>query len=147
MRALRWLLLVPTSVVVWYAVFVGALATHFYVGRHFCPPGELISGSCQNETLSLVLEILMHFSVALSAVAVEVTAAIVAPSRKEATVWATLAAGTLAAAWMGVAAQAWSLLLAALLGGVASAIAIVFVLRAQAALKSSQADSPGGPVA
>lgn len=145
MRVLRWLLLVPASVAAWYAVFVGALATHFYVGRHFCPPGELISGSCQNETLALVLEILTHFSVALSAIAVEVTAAIVAPAHKEATVWAAFAAGTLAATWMGVAAQAWSLLLAALLGGVVSAIGIVFVLRAQAALKSPKAQGPAGP--
>ena len=132
MRAVRWLLLVPAAIGAWYAVFAAALFAYFYVERHFCPPTDLVSGFCANETVQQALEALTHLSVALSAIAVEVVASAMAPSHKEPTVWATLGAGLVIAGIFGFAAHAWSLFLAAAVGGTLGAVAIVLFVRAQA---------------
>ncbi len=132
MRAVRWLLLVPAAIGAWYAVFAAALFAYFYVERHFCPPTDLVSGFCANETVQQALEALTHLSVALSAIAVGVAASAMAPSHKEPTVWATLGAGLVIAGIFGFAAHAWSLFLAAAAGGTLGAVAIVLFVRAQA---------------
>lgn len=142
MRVLRWALLLPAAIGVWYTVFFVGLYGYFFVERHFCPPEDLVSGFCTNESIQQVLEVLMHLSVAASAVAVGVVATAMAPSHKEPTVWATLAAGIVAAGIFGFAAHAWSLFLAAVLGGALGAVVIVMFLRVQAANPSLQARRP-----
>ena len=142
MRVLRWALLLPAAIGVWYAVFFVGLFGHFFIERHFCPPEDLVSGFCTNESIQQVLDVLMHLSVAASAIAVVLVATAMAPSYKEFTVWATLAAGIVVSGIIGFSAHAWLLFLAAVLGGVLGATVIVIFLRVQAANHSLQARRP-----
>lgn len=138
MHLLRWSLVLPAAIGIWYLVFALALFGHFCVERSLCPPEDLVSGFCYNTSIQRLLDILMHLSVAASAIAVGVVAAIMAPSHKEQTVWTTLAAGIVTAGIFGIFTDAWSLFLAAATGGVLGAAAIVSCLRVQAANHSLQ---------
>ncbi|NJD24058.1 MAG: hypothetical protein FIB06_01485 [Betaproteobacteria bacterium] len=133
MCVIRWLLLPPAVIGIWYAVFAMALFGHFHLERSLCPPEDLVSGHCANASIHLLLEILMHFSVGLSAVAVCLAAAAIAPAHKVTTVGITFAGGLLIAGFLALAAKAWSLFLAAALPGLLCTLAIVIFLRAKTA--------------
>lgn len=129
MTALRWVLLIPACIATWYVVFMVGLVSHGYVERHFCPPAELVSGSCTNALVQRTLQFLIHAFVALSAIAVSVTATVVAPSHKEKVVWITLVCGTIVAAFFGFHANAWPLFFTASVAGVIVAMILVRTLR------------------
>ena len=92
----------------------------------------MISGSCINDTVTLWLNGLTHVAVGLSAVVVELTAALVAPNHKENVTWATLVIGLLIAGYMAFIIKAWSLLLVTAISGIAGALFIVRFLRTSA---------------
>lgn len=119
MNTLRWLLLAPAALAAWYAVFVLGLFSHSFVESRLCPPEELLSGFCTNATAQVWLEIIVHVFVALSALAVMTTSAIVAPGRKRSIAWLTLALGTAVAAYLGTETHEWALFASAVAGGFA----------------------------
>ena len=131
-RASRWLLLVPAAVAAWCLIFAATIATHYLAEQHLCPSQDLVSGICSNHALGVALWLIKHVAMALSAIVVEWMCATVAPSHKVAVVWATLAVIVLAAGYLGHAGNAGSLFIAALVGGVAGAVAIVQRKKARA---------------
>jgi len=124
MRAFRWLLLLPTSAAVFYGVIAAAIATHYLVEQHLCPPADFTSGICDNRTTGLALKVILHAYAALSGIVVSMVSATVAPSHQEPAVWASLALLFLATGYFGYAGGAWSLFLAVLMGGALGAAAV-----------------------
>ena len=107
---------------------MGALA-YSYVEKIMCPPHDMISGLCINDTVTFWLNGLTHVAVGLSALVVEFTAAIVAPNHKENMTWVTLVIGLLIAGYMALMMKAWSLLTVVAISGIAGALFIVRFLR------------------
>jgi len=109
---IRWLLLVPSAVTAWYLAFFISLALHeVVVGRCMdsdAPP----PGYCQASWFprELLHDVLVFFGVGLSAVAVVLVAALMAPTHKGRVAWIALAAGAtlamLAAYGIGAVAEA-----------------------------------------
>jgi len=120
MHVLRWFLLVPLAIIVWYAVFVAGLYIHFYVERNLCPPSDVVSGLCYNNQIQRWLSILRHITVGISAAAVIICAMVVAPSQKKSVTLLTLAAGLIVSAYFAIAGNAWSLFTVAAVSGIVS---------------------------
>ena len=129
MRAFRWLLVFPASAAVFYGVIAAAIATHYLVEQHLCPPANLTSGICDNRAMGLVLKVILHAYAALSGIVVSVVSATVAPSHKESALWAALALLFVATGYFGYAGSALSLFLAVLVGGALGAAAVHRFLR------------------
>jgi hypothetical protein len=123
MRALRWLVLVPTCLAVLYLFFAGTVATHYLVEQRLCPAAAFDRGICNHRGMTFALKTLLHVSMALAVLVVGTMAAWVAPSGKRQVLWATLAVLLLAAGYFGFAGNALSLFVAALVGAVVAAAA------------------------
>jgi len=136
MHAIRWFFLLPLTACAWYLVFFSSMSVYAYVDSNLCPPGDLVSGMCTNDVI-VALDILTHFGVGLSAMAVLVVSSAVAPSHKQVVLWMALLAGLVVAAVLGALAAAWSLFIAAAAGGAIGAKTIASVLRRHAANNSS----------
>ncbi|HEX6904371.1 MAG TPA: hypothetical protein VF789_31980 [Thermoanaerobaculia bacterium] len=128
MSTLRWLLLVPAAIAVWYCVFVLGAFTYSFVEKHLCPPEDLISGLCTNSTIKLWLTIVAHAFVALSALAVMIVAVVISPRGRKPMAWLTLVVGTAVAAYLGAMTHEWTLFAAAVAGGFAGFAVIVYWL-------------------
>ena len=124
MSALRWLLLIPVAVAAWYAVFAAGLFLHVQIERDLCPAQDMVSGFCHNEWIQLVLRVLMHLSVVVSAAAVILGASLTAPRRKELVSWSALAIGVSIAGYFASITTAWSHFTAAIVGGLSGAVFI-----------------------
>ena len=128
----RWICLIPAALGSWYTVLIMGALAYNYVEKIMCTPHDMISGLCINDTVTLWLNGLTHFAVGLSAVIVELTAALIAPNHKEHVTWATLVIGLLIAGYMAFIIKAWSLLTVAAISGIAGALLIVRFLRTSA---------------
>ena len=82
MKILRWFMVAPGAILAWYLVFIVGVFTFPMVEKALCPPGDMISGMCGNEKVQGQLDLLIHFFVGMSALAVVSAAATIAPSRK-----------------------------------------------------------------
>jgi hypothetical protein len=120
----RWLLVVPAAIAAWYLVFVVGIFTHGFLEEALCPAGEMESGMCMNRRVRLILAILVHLFVALSAAAVVSTAAAVAPSHRTRMAWIAFVGGSLVAVAFGIAAWAYTEALAAVASGLLTAVTI-----------------------
>lgn len=120
---LRWLLLIPATIGIWYVIFIASLYCYFFIDKHFCPAKDVISGFCYNDTIKLILTAETHISVGLSAIAVCIVATAIAPSHKMITAWTTLALGTIVAGIM-VSTETWQLFITAVASGFLAVLAI-----------------------
>jgi MFS family permease len=132
MRALRWLVLVPSCVALLYLFFTVTVAAHYLAEQHLCPAAAFDRGICNHRGMTFALKSLLHLSMALAVLAVGVAATWIAPAGKRPVLWATLAVLIVAAAAFGYAGNAWSLFLAALVGAAVCAVATPRLLRLQA---------------
>lgn len=123
MNLLRWLLLLPATIGIWYAVFILSLFCYLYIDKNFCPAKDVISGMCYNDTIPLILSAVTYLGVGLSAMAVCVVATAIAPSHKIITAWITLALGTIVAGIMASTASL-PLFIVAVAGGFFGVFAI-----------------------
>ena len=123
---LRWVLLVPLAIYAWYGIFALGLYTNVYVERNFCPPEDVVSGFCHNNEIQMWLKIIRHASVFLSAVAVVLVAAVVAPSNRKRVAWLSFLVGAITAMYMSLKTASISLLLSALVGGIVGVLLIVW---------------------
>jgi len=128
-RALRWLALVPICVGLLYLFFAATVATHYLVEQRLCPAAAFERGICNHPGMTFALKSLLHVSMALSVLGVCAAAAWIAPSGKQRVLWATLAVLVLAAGYFGYAGNAGSLFVAALVGAVVAAVAILRFVR------------------
>ena len=115
---LRWKLVLPVSLAVWYGVFAIGLYTHLYIENNSCPPNDLISGLCHNSAIQAWLNAIKHILVFLSAGLVVVSAATTAPSHKVHTAVITLLAGLSIAFYISLLGNTWTLFFAAFAGGI-----------------------------
>jgi hypothetical protein len=129
MSSMRWCLIAPIAIAVWYVVFVLGLFTHSFVESYFCPPKDLISGFCVNSTVQAWLRFLVHAFVAVSALAVEAVTVVVAPKCKKSVAWLTLASGMAVAAYFASETDEWVLFASACVGGFAGLLAVTLWLR------------------
>jgi hypothetical protein len=124
--AIRWLLLIPSAVAAWYvAVFVSVLLREIVVGRCLgsdSPPPEYCQASWF--PVEFLSDALLFFGVGLSAVAVVVVAAVVAPSHKAPVAWVALGAGAILATVMGYSAGAVAEAAFAIASGVLAAVVV-----------------------
>ena len=104
-------------VVSWYAVFIIGILSHRFSEKFICPEGELISGSCHNNSVQIFLSALPFFFVAASAFTVVIVGRLVAPSHKKNVVWVVFVVGAITACVMGYKINEASLLGSALFGG------------------------------
>lgn len=124
-HTLRWLAVLPATIAAWYAVAFVGLYTHSFAEKTLCPAGDWVSGVCHNDSVQATLQLLMHFHVGLSAFAVCLVAATVAPSHKTGATLAALAIGSAAALYLSWHNQAWSLLAVALTSGIAGSSIVI----------------------
>jgi hypothetical protein len=125
----RWLLVIPGAVSAWYLTFVVGLFTHASAEQALCPADELISGLCANRGVRITLNVIVHAFIALSAIAVELTAVAIAPSSRVATAWAAFSAGSIVAIALGIYAKAYLQSAVAVVAGLLTAIAMTRRLR------------------
>jgi len=135
MRILRWILVWPAAIAAWIAVFFLGVYTHGWIERTFCPPLEFVSGMCANPRMMQALKATEVLFIALSAVAVELAAAITAPEKKLTVTWLTFAAGTVFAVDMAVGVRSPGEGAAAVGAGLLTALLLTRRLR----LRASQA--------
>jgi hypothetical protein len=94
---LRWLLVIPVSLLVWgVSLFVGTLIFGYFE-RALCPPEDLVSGYCDNTMVRAEIELLFSVVTAFTAIAVVAIAATMAPTKKVSVAWGALAIGSLVA--------------------------------------------------
>lgn len=120
---LRWLLLLPATIGIWYVIFIASLYCYFFIDKHLCPARDIISGMCYNDNVESILNAETHIGVGLSAMAVCIVSTAVAPSHKMTTAWTTLALGTIAAGIM-VSTETWQLFFTAVASGFLTVLAI-----------------------
>ena len=81
----------------WYATYFAGFVVFTSVERYACPEPVLFAGRCPDYDVWQILEGIMVFFIALSAVAVVTATAAVAPSRRAAVAWAAFAVGAMVA--------------------------------------------------
>ena len=120
----RWAILVPAALISWYLVFVIGLFVHRFAEAMLCPKDALISGFCHDAVVQLLLAVLMHLLVDLSAAVVICVSWWVAPKYKPQVIWLCYCIGALVAVALGASSNAIDLALAACIGG----LLVVFAL-------------------
>ena len=106
---LRWSALVPATIFAWLGVLVIGTFVHGYLERAVCPPEDLISGYCTNAEAQAKLKLVIPFFAGLSAVAVILSAVLVAPAAKSRIAWAAVTiGGTVALTIEGIAPESIS---------------------------------------
>jgi len=98
---LRWSAIVPATIVAWFCVLVLGSFANGYLERALCPPEELVSGYCTNVEARVKLGLVIPFFAGLSAIAVVLTAIVVAPAAKSRVAWSAVAIGSVVALAIG----------------------------------------------
>ena len=129
LNLLRWLLLLPVTIGTWYGVFFLGLVCYISLEKYLCTPSLHESFICENGFSGPLMQAIPHIFVALSAVAVVVVATLCAPDYKRHTASAAFFCGTIVAVLMGWNTQAWSLVAAAVAGGLFAVAAVGIRLR------------------
>ena len=128
--ALRWLALLPLSYLACFGVLLIAAFAMQSLENRLCPVSDLVSDYCDNEHIQEILEWPTRFFIGLSAIAVVLSAAWLAPQGKTTTAWlALLVGGIFAVQLAGVSKES----LAAISFGTLTALAVTVFLRTKRA--------------
>ena len=95
MTLLRWLLLLPACLTVWFLVVVLAMWTHGHVTVWLCPPDMMVSGMCGDVAIQERIDLTYAVFAPISAAAVVATAYLLAPQHKGKASLITLLLGSL----------------------------------------------------
>ncbi len=125
MRQIRWLLIVPACIFVWYFAFVLSLFAYDFAGS-FCHEEKIISGFCTAAWFRATESILIVLFSGLSAALVVFIAYLVAPSHKNKIAVSALVIGAIVATYMAFQTEVWAGYVAALASGFLS---VCWVLR------------------
>lgn len=99
MKILRWILAAPAGIAAWYGtLFVGVFA-YERIETLLCPIGQMYSGTCTNPSVRHVLDGVVGFFVAISAIAVVGATAAVAPSHRGPVAWIAFGVGAIFAVY------------------------------------------------
>ncbi len=113
---IRWLWVVPSAIVVWYAVLSLAPALNT-LATQFCPADALLSGFCTASWFHPVERAIMVGCAGLTALAIVVVSAIIAPMHRIRAAAVMFALGMLVAVNMLTHTGAYPEFTAAVLGG------------------------------
>jgi hypothetical protein len=113
---IRWLWIVPCTMLVWYAMLALGLALDSLATK-FCPADALISGFCTATWFPTVERGIMIGCAGLAALTIVVVAAVIAPIYRMRAAAVMFAAGVLVALNMVVQTSAYPEFAAAVVGG------------------------------
>ena len=113
---IRWLWIVPTAILVWYAMLALGLALDSLATK-FCPADALISGFCIASWFHDVERGIMIGCAGLTALAIVVVSAIIAPAYRMRAAAVMFAAGVAVAVSMVAQTHAYPEFSAAVVGG------------------------------
>ena len=122
-RVLRWICVVPATVVAWYLVFFTGLLI-LDIANAMCPKNLLDSGRCTAEWYSVVEDYLIAIFTGLSAAAVVIASTLVAPSCRQYIPVVAYFLGVCVAVWAFVETQAWIPFTCAIVVGGAAAFVL-----------------------
>ncbi len=120
LRTVRWILVPLAAAAGWYAAFVGGIAL-LTAAKAFCPPDQMVSGSCVATWWQPVETVIFCFSTALAAVLVVGAAFLAAPSHRRQVAWIVFGGGGLVAVWMMIETGKYWAGASALAAGLATA--------------------------
>ena len=126
---LRWLFVGPATLATWFGVFLIGLVAYQATEHAVCPEGQMVSGICVNPRVQSTLEVVIYIFAGISAIAVELAAAALAPSHKVVVSWVTFIAGSWAAILLGFLANAYGQALTAIACGLITPIVMGALLR------------------
>ena len=133
MSILRWLLIVPVSVLGWYLVFVSGMGALGLL-EYLCADEQMISGRCIASWYVNVKEAVIIFLAGLSAIIVVLAAYYLAPTRKTTTAIVAFLLGSAAATYVVINTDSWFEYAAAITGGF---LTTVLVSRKQVSRKQN----------
>ena len=82
LEVLRWVLIVPSAIFVWYACLILGLFS-LPILDYFCPPELIVSGACFAEWHQTAENIFIAFFASLSAVLIVTSSVSLAPYKKK----------------------------------------------------------------
>jgi hypothetical protein len=115
-NAIRWILLLPTALVAWYAVVALGMIL-LSAMNDWCPFGEVVSDMCYGPFIHYATESIILGVAGLSAFVVVFVASKAAPNFKLVVAVGAFACGGAIAAFLAVRLEAWLELTAALAAG------------------------------
>ena len=113
---IRWLWLVPTAILVWYAMLSLGLALDS-LAMKFCPANQQLSGFCIASWFPSVQRSIVVGCAGLSGFAIVLASALVAPAYRVRAAMVMYAVGALVALNMAMQTSAHAEFVAALIGG------------------------------
>jgi hypothetical protein len=140
MRGLRWVLVPVSAFVVWAATLLLGLAG-VNVLDSFCPPQQMVSGSCIAPWHQPGVEALIIVCAGLAAFGIVVVTALVAPGHKLRVAVVAFACGALFAGYFAQSGDAWGAFLAAAAGGSSGLWLVASRWRRSPALASPDGES------
>src|SRR5262249_47621839 len=106
-RFIRWLLILPATVVAWYVAYTVGIGLLLGVSA-LCRPEQVNSGMCGAPWFPVATQILIAFGAGLAALLIMLVCAALAPTHKRYVAMATFAGGAIAAVIMGFGAHAFA---------------------------------------
>ena len=91
---LRWIAVVPAAIGAWFAVLFTGAFVRDWAEAALCPPDEFRFGICYDSGWYATEKMLVAFFAGVSAVAVVLAAAGVAPSHRRVIAWTAFVVGT-----------------------------------------------------
>jgi hypothetical protein len=119
----RWIAIIPVAVVAWYGCFFVGVMTLFQAGQ-LCPPDEMVSGLCGAWWYGPLESTIEAAFVALSAIGVVCSSALMAPQHKVRVAWTAYVVGSVVAAWFMASTGALLDFVAAEVVGLAAAVLV-----------------------
>ena len=139
MRLARWLLIVPTAVIAWYAAILLGISLDLGL-EALCPADQTISGLCVAPWYKTAFAAVTCVGAGFAAVLVLLACTWLAPSHRRLVATATFSVGAVVAIFMGVSANAMGPLITALLAG---AVVLWILVRRLAPASGPSATSSG----
>lgn len=119
----RWIAIIPVAVVAWYGCFFGGVMTLFQAGQ-LCAAEERVSDLCGAWWYAPLTSVIEATFVALSAIGVVCSSALMAPRHKVRVAWVAFGVGSVVAGWFMVSTGALLDFLAAEVVGLAAAVLV-----------------------
>ena len=123
MFILRWLLIIPVSVLGWYLVFVSGMGSLGLIEK-LCADEQMISGRCIAPWYVNLKEAGIIFLAGLSAIIVVLVAYHLAPARKRTTAIIAFLIGSAAATYVVIDTGSWFEYAAAITGGLLTTLLV-----------------------
>lgn len=127
-NVIRWLLIVPTAIVVWYSCLIlGFVSLHLL--NYFCAPELMNSGYCSAKWYGVAEDIFIALFASLSAIFIVTSSVLLAPNKKSIVAIISFAVGFIIACYMAYHTKAWLVLAAVSFAGAITTTFFVLKLK------------------